>query len=90
MSASIFRYEVPVDDQPHTIALFSDPVAVRCRQPGLVEFWAIAHDTGLSIDRTFLIVHSNQPLPEGMRRHWGTVLPPGAAFAAWHLIEVAA
>jgi hypothetical protein len=87
MSQRIFRYEVPVDDRRHIIALFSDPVAVDCRNLHVVEFWAIAHDTGLSLDRSFRIVGTGQPLPDNMWRHWGTAIAPGGQLV-WHLIEV--
>lgn len=87
MTARIFRYEVPVDDQPHTIALFANPLAVGCRDPRVVEFWAIAHD-GLSVlDRTFLVVGTGYPLPEGGTQYWGTAVAPGGQLV-WHLMEL--
>lgn len=85
MTARIFRYEVPVDDQPHTIALSDNPLAVGCRDPRVVEFWAIAHDDAPTLDRTFQVVGTGQMLKD-LRCHWGTAVAPGGALV-WHLIE---
>lgn len=84
----IYRYEVPVDDQIHVFDIWSNPVAVGCRSAETVEFWAQAHDDGLALRRAFVVVGTGQPLPETMRRHWGTAVAPGGALV-WHLIEVA-
>ena len=44
MTEAIYRYEVPVDDEPHPIELSGDIVHVGCRDPKTVEFWALSVD----------------------------------------------
>ena len=85
----IFRYVVPIDDRVHLIPLWSNPLAVGCRQLDVVEFWAFAHDEEpvLTVPRAFLVVGTGHPLPADMRRHWGTAAAPGG-YLVWHLLEV--
>ena len=83
----IFRYEVPVDDQPHTIALTAGPISVGCRQANRVEFWAIHDDDALVYQRTFIVVGTGHPLPSNSQTVHGTAVAPGGALV-WHLVEV--
>ena len=85
----IFRYEVPVDDQPHSFSLNAGPFAVGCRQADRVEFWAI-HDDDPETDpdeRTFVVVGTGHLLPPGVRTVHGTAVAPGGSLV-WHLVEV--
>lgn len=86
---SIFRYEVPVDDQPHSFDLSAGPLAVGCRRPDRVEFWTIHDDdpTSYSGKRTFIVVGTGHPLPAKVRAVHGTAVAPGGALV-WHLVEV--
>jgi hypothetical protein len=85
----IFRYEVPVDDQLHTIALNAGPISVGCRQPDRVEFWAIHDDDAASYSgsRIFIVVGTGHPLPAKVRAVHGTAVAPGGDLV-WHLVEV--
>lgn len=82
----IFRFEVPVDDQWHPIKLTGSPISVGCRDPRVVEFWAIEADPVHSITRQFRVVGTGQPLPEACQ-FWGTAVAPGGALV-WHLVEL--
>lgn len=87
MTARIFRYQVPVDDQVHVIDLNGNPYHVGCRDPEQVEFWAIHRDGVPTKARRFLVVGTGHELPPEPRRVWGTAVAPGGALV-WHLIEV--
>jgi hypothetical protein len=87
MTRRIFRYEVPVDDQPHSFVLTTMPMSVGCRDPRIVEFWAINNDADEGRSRTFIVVGTGHPLPERIRGQWGTAVAPGGQLV-WHLIEV--
>lgn len=86
MSASIFRYEVPVDDQWHEFALRGDVLAVGCRVPTVVEFWARHDDDEPPTVRRLAVVGTGHPLPDGVGRHHGTAVAPGGHLV-WHLLE---
>jgi len=87
MSWRIFRYEIPVDDQWHTIALLGDPLAVGCRRLNVVEFWARwATDGSAGVDRRFMVIGTGHMAPNNAWRHWGTAIAPGGQLV-WHLIE---
>ena len=81
----IYRYEVPVDDRWHHIDLLGDPLAVACRDVGVVEFWARWSPSDLHVKRTFMVVGTGQIMPSEVR-HWGTVLSPDGGLV-WHLLE---
>lgn len=83
----IYRYEVPVDDQWHEFALHGAPVAVGCRDPRFVEFWAM-HDDGYDPGpvRRFIVVGTGHPLPARAHRHVGIAVAPGGQLV-WHLME---
>lgn len=84
----IFRYEVPVDDMVHEIHGAGTPLAVGCRDPRVVEFWAINDSDVLPMPRFFTVVGTGHSL-DRLRcpRHRGTAVAPGGALV-WHLIEV--
>jgi len=86
MSARIFRYEVPVDDQWHEVKLLGNPLAVGCREVAVVEFWARAYDDGsVGYRRRFMVVGTGHPFPSHLR-YWGTAVAPGGSLV-WHLLE---
>ena len=87
MSERIFRYEVPVDDEVHEIRLSGDPVAVFCREHGVVEFWAtVAHKDADGRARLFTVVGTGHSFPS-FGKYIGTAVAPGG-YLVWHLIEV--
>jgi hypothetical protein len=83
----VFRYKVPVDDQPHVIRLTNDPLHVaNGATPDEVEFWA-EHDTGApEYPAVFQVVGTGQPLPEGAR-YVGTA-PRTREGLVWHLYRL--
>jgi hypothetical protein len=84
---AIYRYKVPVDDRWHQIAA-GDPVGVGCRDVQTVEFWVVHDNAAPARDvRSFMVVGTGHPLPEGRIRIWGTATAPGGQFV-WHLIEM--
>lgn len=94
MSRAMFRYQVPVDDQVHWIALRGDPqafAAIFTRVgPGTmaVEFWA-EHDTSATArERAFQVFGTGHPLPGAeAARYVGTCAR--VAGLVWHLYELA-
>jgi hypothetical protein len=84
----VFRYTVPIDDQPHVIHLTNDPlhVASGMIRSDELEFWA-EHDTGaLEYPAVFQVVGTGQPLPDGAR-YVGTA-PRTREGLVWHLYRV--
>lgn len=87
MTARIYRYQVPVDDRVHVIDLNGSPCHVGCRDPQVLEFWAIHRDGVPTVGRHFTVVGTGHRLPTDQYRHWGTAVAPGGALV-WHLVEV--
>jgi hypothetical protein len=83
----MYRYVVPVDDQPHTLTLTGDPVAVAATPDSRgVEFWAEHSDHAGRTDRAFLVVGTGHPIPDGAQ--WVGTCPRTALGLVWHLYEV--
>lgn len=82
---TVFRYKVPVDDQPHTFEMHGKLVAVGCRALYAVEFWAIWDTTLPEVSRTFQVFGTGQP--DVIGEHRGTVIAPGGELV-WHLFEL--
>ena len=88
---AMFRYQVPVDDEPHLFTLTGDPVAVAPLWAGTgseplmaVDFWAEHAEHAGRCDRVFQVFGTGQPLPADAR--WvGTC--PRIAGLVWHLYE---
>jgi len=80
---TIFRYQVPVDDNLHTITLTGRILHVACRRMRIVEFWAMVGDTPAA-DRHFRVYGTGQQLPEQPLCYLGTALD---GLLVWHLIE---
>jgi hypothetical protein len=85
MTERIFRYEVPVDDDVHPIELSGRVVHVGCRDPKVVEFWAL-HAGGPTTERVFYVVGTGHHIPGGWTEHVGTAVAPGGQLV-WHLME---
>ena len=86
MSRSVYRYRVGLDG-PETIGLTSGPVAfgALARSAG-IEFWAEHDDTRPELPRTFVIVGTGHPVPEGAL-YVGTA-PRTPEGLVWHLFEL--
>lgn len=99
MSHRIYRYEIPVDDQWHTLRLSGPIVHVDCRDVRTVELWAWAgaqpeHDRELRVYGTGHEID----IPEDEDKwvhHLGTALSPTGpgpfsqpyGQIVWHLVE---
>lgn len=83
MTAQIFRFEVPVDDQWHDIPGCSTPLHVACRHADTVEFWAWRRDDLPA--RRLRVFGTGHLIPDGTH-YRGTTIAPGGRLV-WHLIE---
>jgi hypothetical protein len=84
----IFRYEVPIDDRPHTFSLTYSPHAFATKRIGdthRVEFW-VEHDDRLNaVERTFQVFGTGQPIPSTAWLRGSTGRVDGLV---WHLYEL--
>ncbi|MWA08754.1 DUF7352 domain-containing protein [Streptomyces sp. BA2] len=85
MSRTIYRYEIPVDDQWHALDLTGDVVHVDCRDIYVVELRAI-HTDGPASRRGFRAYGTGHPTPDDVE-HVGTAIAPGGHLV-WHLMEL--
>lgn len=98
----VFRWEVPVDDEPHAVTMPPGPLLhVDCRHPDRLDLWAEHPDGGPVAARTFLVVGTGSPYPGPEWHAVATALTPalsesfaGLGHAAvprgalvWHLLE---
>ncbi len=81
----MFRYEVPVDGQPHFLRLSHGPVAVAAAGPDLVEFWAEHTEGAPEAERVFQVFGTGHPLRENAR--WAGTCPRVSGLI-WHLYEL--
>lgn len=81
----ILRETVPVDDRWHTFQLRGPIVHVATRHEDAVEFWYVSDDKAEPARRTFLVVGTEQPVPDGARYVRSAVTPSGQH--VWHLVE---
>jgi hypothetical protein len=86
----MFRYTVPVDDQPHVIELWDTPVAFAATRTVSgefsVEFWAEHAKGGLTIAHAFQIFGTGHPLPDGAE--WVATCPRTASGLVFHLYRL--
>ncbi len=82
---TVYRYVVPVDDQPHDVELHGPLLAVGCRNMHAVEFWAIWDTSVEPTVHTYRVYGTGQPDVEGAHR--GTAVAPGGVLV-WHLFEL--
>jgi hypothetical protein len=94
----VFRYIVPVDDQPHGFDLVSNvsvlsvaavymPLAPGERPAHVVEFWAEDYGGQLSTTRrAFQVFGTGHDLPD--RAQWRGTCDRTAEGLVWHLYEV--
>jgi hypothetical protein len=96
-TARIIRFEVPVDDQWHTVVLpaGADILHVACRRADTVEFWVeqwLPEKADGTRERRFRVHgtgHQYDPtacIYVGTAIYRGTGLMPGA-WLVWHLLE---
>jgi hypothetical protein len=82
----IYRYEVPVDDRPHTVQA-GPPLRVEARDVSTVEFWAEDFD-GFEPSRTFQVFGTGHDVPPTARWCGTTSRTPEGL--VWHLFELEA
>ena len=70
----VFRYSVPVDDRWHTLGLSGAVLHVACRQPDVVEVWAL-NTGGPELPRVFRVFGTGQCLAAGTRHRRGPTAP---------------
>ena len=80
----MYRYQVPVDDQIHTIPTTSAPVHIASRTPGIVEFWAELDDEAEPWDTRYIVVGTGHAIPTGAKYVGTTEAEFGLV---WHLYE---
>lgn len=83
-TATIYRYEVPVDHCWHEHPLSGAVLHVASRRRGVVEFWAL-NSGGPNVERRFRVYGTGHPVPAGLT-YRGTVLDGPLV---WHLMEEA-
>lgn len=90
---TVLRYEVPIDDQPHTFRLTHGPHKVATKTIGpthRVEFWVEYHehpDFATAVQRTFQVYGTGHPIPSEARLIDTTERLDGLV---WHLYELPA
>lgn len=93
MSQTIYKYEVPVDDEVHELRLLDgdEPIVHVGQQHndvGRVFVWAFADADpywGTYETRRFIVVGTGHPIRHGVKKHIGTVQ---VGPLVWHLLEV--
>lgn len=84
LAPRIHRYEIPVDDQPHTLHLTGPVLHVAARTPHAVELWTLHTPTTSARPCTFRVYGTGHPIaPDHTYR--GTALAPHGL--VWHLLE---
>lgn len=84
----VLRYEVPIDDKPHTFLLTYSPhaFATKCIGPThRVEFWVEHDDSLTAVERAFQVFGTGQPIPVTARWCGTTSRLDGLV---WHLYEL--
>lgn len=85
MPLTIYRYEVPVDDQWHELRLSGDLLHIAARKADTVELWAFS-DGSPGATRAFRVFGTGQPLPDDATiGYQGTTLAPSGL--VWHLFD---
>jgi len=87
----MFRYEVPIDDQPHVLGLTHSPVMVALDSRwnfGVhqVEFWCEHTEGAPPAKRTFQVFGTGHPLPEDAK--WTGTCPRSPEGLVFHLYEI--
>lgn len=79
---AVHRYEIPVDNQWHTLELSGAIVHIATRSANKVEVWAL-DSGGPLVARSFRVYGTGHDLPDSAR-HVGTAL---TGRLVWHLME---
>jgi hypothetical protein len=88
MSRAMYRYQVGLAG-PETIGLTGEPAAFGALADSAgIEFWAEHDDAGIAVPRTFVVVGTGHPVPDGAV-YAGTA-PRTRHGLVWHLYELPA
>jgi hypothetical protein len=83
----IHRAELPIDDRPHGIDLYSDILHAAVRRHGAVDVWYRARPENVQhMRRSVQIVATGQPIPVYLDRHHGTAISLDGKLV-WHVLE---
>lgn len=82
---TVYRYEVMTDGEPQAHSLCGPILAVGCRNPWVMEFWALSDTEAPPVERTFRVFETGHPGVVGT--YVGTAVAPGGALV-WHLFEL--
>jgi hypothetical protein len=85
----VIRFEVPVDDQDHTLVLpaYSPLLKVGARKVDTVEFWLLEVPSAYPpTPRAFRVFGTGQPIPDSYT-YLGTPEPVAGGALVWHLFE---
>jgi len=88
MTRRVYRYQVPVDDQPHTFKVAGMPLRVAASGDArTVEFWIEDDDQFPAVTRrAFQVFGTGQPLPDIAK--WRGTCERHPLGLVWHLYEV--
>ncbi|MEV6614259.1 hypothetical protein AB0N31_10625 [Streptomyces sp. NPDC051051] len=93
MTRRMLRHRIFVTGEPQVRNIHSDPLHVAAERlgvsedaPHVVDFWAEGSLEEPGADRTFLVVGTGQPIPDGAR-WWGTTARTADGLV-WHLYEL--
>lgn len=84
---TVYRYNVPVDDEEHDVDLTGPLLLVHSREHGIVEFWASADTTTTPVTHRFLVTGTGRYVPDRAVYRGGTV-DGTDALLIWHLWEI--
>lgn len=86
MPRQVLRWDVPVDDQMHSIG--SGPVVnVDSRGLGVVEVWTDESEASVSVDRMVQVYGTGHIVPD-IATHLGSTLDGGNPGLVWHLFQL--
>lgn len=81
---TVYRHEIPVDDQWHTLPLTGAVLHAAARHAvDVVEIWTL-HTGGPPVDRAFRIYGTGHPFHPDDTHHKVALAPGGLV---WHVIE---
>lgn len=93
MTRRMLRHRIYVTGQPQTRNIHSDPVhaegerlGVAENAPHVVDFWAEGSLEEAGTDRTFLVVGTGHPIPDGAV--YRSTTPRTRDGLVWHLYEI--
>ena len=84
MSDSVYRYEVPIDDQWHKISS-TKPLHVGCRKDDAVKFWARALGGYYYLE--YRVYGTGHLIEDSNAIYIGTTYAAATTAIVWHLLS---